>query len=120
MLLPHTGLRRAPCRERPAMALDKMRITHQIVCLEVADAWHVAIDAGAYLQAARALREALQGELGHLPMRAFLVHALPSLQTTAENVFFEHHRCFADLDDSGCAGLAQALSDRLLQRLRGQ
>lgn len=102
------------------MAFDKTRIINQIVCLEVTDARHVAMDAGAYLRAARELREAVRRELSALPMRAFLVRALPSLQTTAENVFFDHHRHFADLDGSGDAGLAQALTDRLLRRLRGQ
>jgi len=102
------------------MALDKIRISNQIVCLEVTDARHVAMDAGAYLQAARELREAIRRELSELPMRAFLTRALPSLQTTAENVFFDHHRCFADLDGSGSAGLAQALTDRLLQGLQRQ
>ena len=100
------------------MALDKTRISNQIVCLEVTDGRHVAMDAGAYLRAARELRDAIRHELGELPMRAFLIRALPSVQTTAENVFFDHHRCFADLDGSGAAGLAQALTDRLLQRLR--
>ena len=100
------------------MALDKTRITHQIVCLEVTDGRHVAMDASAYLRAARELRQAIQRDLGELPMRAFLMGALPSLQTTAENVFFDHHRRFADLDGSGGAGLAQALTDGLLLRLR--
>ncbi len=99
------------------MALDKIRISNQIVCLEVTDAQHVAMDAGAYLRAARELREAIRCELSELPMDAFLVGALPSLQTTAENVFFDHHRRFADLDDSGGAGRAQALTDQMLRRL---
>ncbi len=100
------------------MALDKIRISNQIVCLEVTDGRHAAIDAGAYLRAARELREAIRREFGALPMRAFLNRALPSVQTIAENVFFDHHRRFADLDGSGGAGLALAVSDRLLQRLR--
>ena len=100
------------------MALDKIRISNQIVCLEVTDGRHVAMNAGAYLHAARGLREAIRRELGELPMRAFFIRALPSVQTTAETVFFDHHRRFADLDGSGGAGLAQALTDGMLQRLR--
>lgn len=100
------------------MALDKLRIGHQIVRLEVADGRHVAMDAGAYLRAARELRDAIRGELGELPMHAFLIRALPALQTTAENVYFDHHRCFADLDGSGDAGRVQALADALLRRLQ--
>jgi len=100
------------------MALDKLLISNQIVHLEVSDARHVAMDAGAYLRAARELREAIRCELSALPMRAFLTSALPALQTTAENVFFDHHRRFADVDGSGGAGLAQTLSDNLLQRLQ--
>ena len=99
------------------MALDKIRISNQIVCLEVTDSRHIAMDAGAYLQAARELREAIRREFGELPMRAFLIRALPSLQTTAENVYFDHHRRFADLDGSGGAGLAQTLTDGMLLRL---
>ena len=113
-----TGLRLDPCPERPVMALDKIRISNQIVCLEVTDGRHVAMDAGAYRRAARELRHAIRRELGELPMRAFVIDALPSVQTTAENVFFDHHRRFADLDGSGGAGLAQALTDRMLLRLR--
>ena len=111
-------MRLNPRFERLVMALDKFRISHQIVCLEVADGRHVAMDAGAYLRAARELREAIGRELGELPMHAFLIGALPALQTTAENVFFDHHRHFADLDGSGDAGQAQSLSDALLQRLQ--
>ena len=100
------------------MALDKIRISNQIVCLEATDGRHAAMDASAYQRAARELREAIRRELGELPMRAFHIRALPSVQTTAKNVFFDHHRCFADLDRSGGAGRAQALTDGLLQRLR--
>lgn len=100
------------------MALDKIRFSNQIVCLEVTDGRHVVMDAGAYRRAACELRETIRRELGELPMRAFLIRALPSLQTTAENVYFDHHRRFADLDGSGGAGLAQALTDAMLQRLR--
>ncbi len=102
------------------MALDKIRLSNQIVCLEVTDSRHGAMDAGAYLRAARELRETIRREFGELPIGAFLIRALPSVQTTAENVFFDHHRRFADLDGSGGAVLAQALSDGLLQRLRRQ
>ena len=100
------------------MALDKIRISNQIVCLEVTDGRHVAMNAGAYLRAARGLREAIRRALGELPMRAFFIRAQPSVQTTAENVFFDHHRRFADLDGSGGAGLALALTDGMLKRLR--
>ena len=53
-------------------------------------------------------------------MRAFLIRALPSVQSMAENEFFDHHRCFADIDGSGTADLAQAMTDGTLQRLRRQ
>ena len=100
------------------MAFDKISFTNQIVCLEVIDGRYVAMDAGAYWRAARELRKVIRRELGALPMRDFLIPALPSLQTTAENVFFDHHRRFADLDGSGGAGLALALTDGMLKRLR--
>ena len=100
------------------MALNQTRLSYQIACLEVTDARQAAIDAAAYLRAARELRDAIRRELSDLPMRAFLIPALPSLQTTAENVYFDQHRRFADVDGSGGADLAQALTDRLLQRAR--
>ena len=102
------------------MALDKIRMKRQIVCLEMTDSQHVAMDAGAYMRAARELREAIQREFGQLSMRDFVDDSLPSVQTTSENVFFDHHRCFADLDGSGSAAIAQALADALLRRLRWQ
>ena len=103
-----------------AMALDKIRMKRQIVCLEMTDSRHVAMDAGAYMRAARELREAIQREFGQLSMRDFVDDSLPSVQTTSENVFFDRHRCFADLDGSGSAAIAQALADALLRRLRWQ
>ena len=100
------------------MALDKIRLCIQIVCLEVSDGRHVAMNAAAYLHAARELSEAIRREFGELPMGAFLIRELPSVQTIAEIVFFDHHRRFADLDGSGGAALAQALTDGMLQQLR--
>ena len=99
------------------MALDKIRLSKQIACLEVSDGHHIEMDAGAYLRAARELHETIQRELSALPMGAFVFLALPSVQTTAENVFFNNHRRFADLDGSGGAVQAQALTDCLLLRL---
>ncbi len=102
------------------MAIDKIRLCNQIVCLEVTDGRRIEIDAGAYQRAARDLRETIQREFGQLPMSAFLSRALPSVQTTAENVFFDHHRRFADLDGHGGSIRAQTLTDRMLHRLRCQ
>ena len=113
-----TGLRLDPGPERPAMALDKLRLSNQIVRLEVTDGRYAAMDADAYLRAARELRETIRRECGELPMGAFLIRELPSVQTIAENVFFDHHRRFADLDGSGGAAVAQALTDGMLQQLR--
>ncbi len=100
------------------MALDKTRLRDQLVFLEVADARHAAMDAGSYLSVARAVRQTLERDLAGLPMKAFVSGVLPTLQTTAENIFFDAHRRFADLDGSGRAGHAQAESDRLLRRLQ--
>ncbi len=102
------------------MALDKIRLSNQILCLEATDGRYAEMDAGAYLRAAGELRETIRREFGKLPIGAFLTRELPSVQTTAENVFFDHHGRFADLDGSGGAGLAQALTDGMLQRLRRQ
>ena len=100
------------------MALDKIRLSKQIACLEVTDGRHVAMDATAYLHAAAELSDTIRRELSALPMGAFQLPALPSVQTTAENVFFDNHRRFADMDGSGGAIHAQALTDWLLLRLQ--
>lgn len=100
------------------MALDKIRLSNQIACLEVTDGRHVEMDAAAYLRAARELHETIRREFSTLPMGAFVLPALPSVQTTAENVFFDNHRRFADMDGSGAAVHAQALTDWLLLRLQ--
>jgi len=99
------------------MAIDKILLSNQIACLEVSDGRYVDMDADAYLRAARELRETIRRELSTLPMGAFVIPALPAVQTTAENVFFDNHRRFADLDGSGGAVHAQALTDWLLLRL---
>lgn len=99
------------------MALDKTRLREQIVLLEVVDAWWVEMDAARYQAAARAVRQTIERELGCLPMQAFVSDVLPSLETTAQNIFFDGHRRFADLDGSGCAWHAQEAADRLLRRV---
>lgn len=106
--------------EEMPVALDKTRLCDQIVFLEVVEARKTRMDARRYLAAARAVRQTVARELGALPMEAFVSRVLPALQTTAENIFFEGHRRFADLDGSGHARHAQAMSDRLMQRLRRQ
>lgn len=93
------------------------QLRDHIVFLEVVDARHVRMDAAGYLLAARAARLIVRRELGVLTMQAFVSEVLPTLQTTAENIHFDSHRRFADLDGSGQAPLAQAMADRLMRRL---
>ncbi len=93
------------------------RLRDQIVFLEVLEARHVGMNAGNYLAAARSAREIIEHELGGLAMQAFVSAALPSLQTTAENIYFDTNRRFADLDGSGNAGRAQAIADKLIHSL---
>lgn len=100
------------------MGMDNSRLRDQIVFLEVADYRLAAMDAARYLGAARAVRHSVARDLGHLPMRAFVGGTVEALVTTAENVYFDSHRRFADLDGSGRAMRAQAACDRLLRRLR--
>ena len=50
-------------------------------------------------------------------MTDFVTNVLPTLQTTAENIFFERNRHFADLDGSGCAHAARVTADQLIHRL---
>jgi hypothetical protein len=100
------------------MPIDTFRISHQIALLEVIDGRRMAIDASAYLRAALDLREVIHSQLSDLPIRAFLNHGLPSVETTAENVFFDRHRRFADVDGSGNADVAQEVTNGLVQRLR--
>lgn len=94
------------------------RLLDEIVFLEMADAHPDEMNAMRYFAAARSARELVERDLGGLPMEDFVTPMLPSLQTTAENIFFDAHGCFADLDGSGAAQQAQALSAALMQRLR--
>lgn len=100
------------------MFRNKSRLLDQIVFLEAADAHHVDMDAQRYLAVARSARRIVEFELGAVAMRDFQFPELPSLQTMAENVYFEGRRRFADLDGSGRAFDAQLLADALIERLR--
>ena len=99
------------------MTHNLKQLRDHIVLLEVIDARHVRMDAAGYLLAARAARQIVRRELGILTMQAFVSEALPTLQTTAENIHFDSHRRFADLDGSGQAECAQATADSLMWRL---
>jgi len=100
------------------MTLNKSRLRAQIVFLETLETCQARMHAGGYQAAARALRRTIEDDLSGLPMQAFVSPDLPTLETTAQNVFFDSRRRFADLDGSGCAARAQAESDRLMRRLR--
>ena len=94
------------------------QLRDQIVYLEVVDSRHVRMNATKYLEAARLAREIIERDLGSLAMHAFVFDMLPTLQTTAENIYFDNHRRFADLDGTARAGRAQRLADQLIQRAR--
>ncbi len=100
------------------MFREQTRLRDQIVFLEVADGHHVKMNAWRYLWAARTARVIVERELGEVRMREFALPALPTLQTTAENIYFESYGCFADLDGSGHAGVAKQLTAQLLDRVR--
>lgn len=91
----------------------------QIYFLESAEARQIDMDARRYLLAARAARAIVERELGTLAMKAFRFPELPTLQATAENIYFETYGYFADLDGSGDADHAQALATELIRRARG-
>lgn len=100
------------------MFLNRPRLQQQIVYLESADAHHLGMNATRYLAAARSVRAIVERELGGLGMGEFTYTGVPTLQTTAENIYFDSHRCFADLDGSGWADLAQRMADQLIERAR--
>ena len=102
------------------MTRNLTQLRDQIVFLEVVEARHVGMNAAKYLQAARLAREIIERDLGSLAMQAFVFDMLPTLQTTAENIYFDSHRRFADLDSSTRAAQAQRLADQLIQRARSQ
>ena len=99
------------------MFREQTRLRDQIVFLEVADGHHVEMNAWRYLWAARTARTIVARELGEVRMSEFAMPHLPTLQTTAENIYFESYGCFADLDGSGHAAVAQQQADQLLKRL---
>lgn len=99
------------------MFREQTRLRDQIVFLEVADHHHVEMNAWRYLWAARTARVIVERELGEVRMSEFTTSGLSTLQTTAENIYFESYGCFADLDGSGHAHVARAQADSLLDRL---
>jgi hypothetical protein len=96
---------------------EQARLRDQIVFMEVTENHHVKMNAKRYLTAARTAREIVERELGDLQMREFAIRELPALQVTAENIYFDSYGCFADLDGSGHAALAQRVADALIERL---
>ena len=92
-------------------------LLNQIVFLEAVDAHHLRMNARRYQTAARSVRQIVESKLGVLDMRAFATAVLPSLQTTAENIFFDSHRRFADLEGRSDASRAHEICDCLMQRL---
>ena len=70
-----------------------------------------------YMSAAEVAYTLVRRDFGQLPMRAF-VGRVESLTCTAENIFFENHGYFADLDGSGNAAVAVLDCAQLLSRLR--
>ncbi len=100
------------------MALNKSRLRAQIVFLEVLETRRGEMHPRGYQAAARALRTTIERDLRDVPMEAFMSPDLPTLEATAQNVFFETRRRFADMEGTGHAALAQAQADQLLERLR--
>lgn len=99
------------------MFREQTRLRDQIVFLEVADSHRVEMNAWRYLWAARTARVIVERELGEVRMSEFAIPQLPTLQTTAENIYFESYGCFADLDGSGHAAVAQQQAEQLIERL---
>lgn len=93
------------------------RLRNEIVMLEILEAHKVEMDAAEYRSAARNVRHIVEHHLGALAMQQFVTTTVPALQTIAENVYFDHHRRFADLDGTARAMQAQDIADRLLLTL---
>ncbi len=106
----------------------------QVVALELFEAHHgtadptgpvgwAALDADGYRTAARSVRSIIERHLTEVPMQRFASETVPTLQTIAENVFFDRHGRLPDAgsgpgDASRCtAGSAKSIADRLLRVL---
>ena len=88
-----------------------------VVGLDRVDRNLEAIDPDAYRTAAEHALRLTQEEMGLLPIGDF-AGPVNSLQNMAENLYFGVHGCFADLDGTGRASLAQGATRDLLERLR--
>lgn len=88
-----------------------------VVALDRADRNLGRLSPEAYRMASQRALSLTHGEMGLLPMGDF-AGPVNALQTLAENLFFGVNGCFADLDGSGRAPMAQVLSGALLGRLR--
>jgi len=88
-----------------------------VVALDRADRNLGRLSPEAYRAASQRALSLTHGEMGLLPMADF-AGPVNALQTLAENLFFGLNGCFADLDGSGRAPMAQVVSGALLGRLR--
>lgn len=100
------------------MIRDLSLLRDQIVLLEASEGRHVHLSPRRYLAAARAVRAAVEREYGCLPIRDFVFPGLPVLQTMAENIYFDHHGCFADADGTGAAISAKHMANRAIRRAK--
>lgn len=88
-----------------------------VVAIDRADRNVGRLSPEAYRAASQRALLLTHGEMGLLPMGDF-AGPVNALQTLAENLFFGINGCFADLDASGRAPMAQVVSGALLRRLR--
>ena len=88
-----------------------------VVALDRADRNLEPMTPEAYRKAAQRALTMTREEMGLLPIGDF-AGPVNALQTFAENIFFGVNGCFADLDGSGRAPMAQVVSGALLGRLR--
>ena len=88
-----------------------------VVALDRADRNIEPMTPEAYRDAARAVLELTHEEMGMLPIADF-AGPVTALQSMAENLFFDLHGSFADVDGSGRAPLASSETRALLGRIR--
>ena len=87
-----------------------------VVALDRVDRNLDAVDPEAYRAAATAALSLTKEEMGLLPIGDF-AGPVNSLQALAENLFFGFNGCFADIDGTGRAPVAQTATTALLGRL---
>jgi hypothetical protein len=97
-------------------AEERQHLQDAIVVLQLMDDGRSPCTPEAYRCAAASARHLVWEYLRRVPMHAFQ-NTFEALESTAENLYFESHGCFADAGLTGASESARRGCDALVERL---